>query len=783
MIELKVSCHQIVDFLFRKGDIDDRVFNVATMLEGTSMHKYYQARQGEGYISEVYLKETFIVNNYKLTIDGRADGVLLGKEITIDEIKTTNTSLEEFYTNNKEWHLAQAEIYALIYCIQHNLDRININLTYLSQVKKDVLKKKFTYEYNDLYNKVYKYLEDYVGYLDVFNYKKIERDNSLKDLSFPFNELRSGQDKLIKSIKESIDIHDPIFIEAATGIGKTVSTLYGGIQEIKDKRIDKIFYATPKNSGFINALKAIELFSNKGIKLVVTQITGKEKMCLNSKKVGKCNPDDCPFAKNYYSKLKEILKETLREFDTLDENTIKDIAIKKEICPFEFSLDLTNYSDVIICDYNYIFDPIASLERYFINPDKDYRKLLLCDEAHNLVSRATDMFSASLNVSSFFACLPDLKKITKKNIVSLTNKLEEYFVDLSNFDFSKNDHFLLEDYEEEFIDTLKRFQDKFREYRRKRKKFKSSSIDNFLKDLYRFLLIEGCYKDNERYKTYIKKERDEISINVYCLDYSKYIKDRVYQFDGSIFFSATFSPIDYYMNRILGRKNIKKYIIKSPFSKDNFKVLVDPYISLIYKERVKTLPKVIKDIEEFVYSKVGNYLIFVPSFEYLTILKDKLKLYACNVIYQEKNMLSKDKENFLANFDSSDEYISNVGVCVLGGTFSEGIDLVGDKLIGVVVVGIGLPTVSFENQLKKQYFDSLSLDGYEYAYLNVGLNKVTQAVGRLIRSKDDKGMVLLIDKRFCNKTYNDLFANQWSNNIFIKDSNQIKKNVKDFYSK
>jgi len=268
---------------------------------------------------------------------------------------------------------------------------------------------------------------------------------------------------------------------------------------------------------------------------------------------------------------------------------------------------------------------------------------------------------------------------------------------------------------------------------------------------------------------------------IYCLDFSSLIKNRVFTFLGSVFFSATLSPLNYYTNRILGRDNCLTYTIPSPFKKENFKVLLDPYTSLLYKDRLLTLEKVKKEIEILVTSKVGNYMIFAPSFEYLNLLKGSLKIDGINIFYQDKNMLSESKEEFLDNFIENTS-ITNVGVCVLGGSFSEGIDLVGDRLIGVVVIGIGLPTVSFENNLKKDYFDSLGLNGYEYSYLNVGLNKVTQAVGRVIRTKDDKGMVLLIDKRFKYKTYEDLFLNAWSNYKVIKKADDIKEEVEKFYN-
>lgn len=781
---LNLSVHQVVDFLFRSGDIDDRVFNTATMLEGTRLHKYYQDRQGAKYTKEVYLKGQFFVGDYLLNIDGRCDGVIKeNNKIYIEEIKTCNTSLEKFHEENFRWHLAQAEIYALIYSLDYDLDEINIVLTYLSQTKKDVLKKNFYYDFDDLKQNVYEYLYEYVRYLDIFELKRVERDESLKNLNFPFKELRNGQEILIKSIRKSIESKDSVFIEASTGSGKTISSLYGAIKEIKCNNIDKIFYTTPKNSGFSSAKKAMNIFLNNGVKLITTEVIAKEKMCINKNKKRKCNIDECPFAKDYYTKLKDILKEALGGDDYIfDERTIKAIARKNQICPFELSLDLTNYSDVIICDYNYIFDPIASFKRYFLNPDKEYRKLLLVDESHNLIDRGTNMFTASLSVSSFLNSLKTLSKIKNKKIMKIVDNLKEYFINIDNFDFGEKNNYILEDFEEGFIEKLKHYDIEIKEYLRKHKRTKFEKLDDFNREIYRFILIYDTYEENkDKYKLFISKDKEDVVVCIYCLDFSSLIKNRVFTFIGSVFFSATLSPLNYYTNRILGRDNCLTYTIPSPFKKENFKVLLDPYTSLLYKDRLLTLEKVKKEIEIFVTSKVGNYMIFAPSFEYLNLLKNSLKIDGINIFYQDKNMLSESKEEFLDNFIEN-TLITNVGVCVLGGSFSEGIDLVGDRLIGVVVIGIGLPTVSFENNLKKDYFDSLGLNGYEYSYLNVGLNKVTQAVGRVIRTKDDKGMVLLIDKRFKYKTYEDLFLNAWSNYKVIKKADDIKEEVEKFYN-
>ena len=783
MITLSLSVHQIVDFLFRSGDIDDRIYNTSSMLEGTRLHKFYQDRQGNNYLKEYYLKYIFYVDDYELIVDGRSDGIILGPIVTIEEIKTTVDDLDHFFKENEMWHLAQAEFYAYIYAKNNNLNKINISLMYFSQNKKDRLKKLYNYDFDILEQKIYCYLNDYLSYQKTFLIKESLRDESLKNLSFPFPFIRNGQNELIESTIECVLNHTSNFVEASTGIGKTISTLYGSLCLMKDKRIDKIFYSTPKNSGFLSAINALNIFKNKDVRLTSVEIIAKDKACLNKKRIGKCNPDECKFTIGYYDKLKEVIKEIVLNNDIIDANLIKKYALKYTMCPFELSLDLSLLSDVIISDYNYLFDPISQLKRYFESPDKQYKMIALIDEAHNMVNRSVDMFSSILSSSSFFKALTDLKKIRNKQIMKIYNSLEEYFNYYLEFDFSEQKEFILDSLNIDFVLRLKKYNEEIKKYRLKHKKFKSENVDNFNRDLYRFLLIYDYYiKYKDQYKLFIRSEKeDEITLNMMCLDASKFIVSSLNHFEGSIFFSATLSPIDYYINLIVNNNNnVKTLSLPSPFKKENFKVLVDNSTSFIYKDRLLTIDKIRDYILTFSKKRKGNYMVFCPSYKYLETLKLVLKDDDLNIIYQEKNMTNISKDLFLNEFKEKVNK-TTVGVVVLGGIFSEGIDLVGDRLNGVIILGIGLPSISFENELKKEYYNSLSYNGFEYAYINVGINKITQALGRLIRSENDKGIALLIDYRYKNKTYIPLFNDKWSNHKVIKNKYELEDELDKFY--
>ena len=681
------------------------------------------------------------------------------------------------------WHLAQAEFYAYIYAKTNNLNKINVSLMYFSQNKKDRLKKIYNYDFDILEQKIYCYLNDYLSYQKTFLIKERIRDESLKNLSFPFPFIRNGQNELIESTIECVLNHTSNFVEASTGIGKTISTLYGSLCLMKDKRIDKIFYSTPKNSGFLSALNALNIFKNKDVRLTSVEIMAKDKACLNKKRIGKCNPDECKFTIGYYDKLKEVIKEIVLNNDIIDANLIKKYALKYTMCPFELSLDLSLLADVIISDYNYLFDPISQLKRYFESPDKQYKMIALIDEAHNMVNRSVDMFSSILSSSSFFKALTDLKKIRNKQIMKIYNSLEEYFNYYLEFDFSEQKEFILDSLNIDFVLRLKKYNEEIKKYRLKHKKFKSENVDNFNRDLYRFLLIYDYYiKYKDQYKLFIRSEKeDEITLNMMCLDASKFIVSSLNHFEGSIFFSATLSPIDYYINLIVNNNNnVKTLSLPSPFKKENFKVLVDNSTSFIYKDRLLTIDKIRDYILTFSKKRKGNYMVFCLSYKYLETLKLVLKDDDLNIIYQEKNMTNVSKDLFLNEFKEKVNK-TTVGVVVLGGIFSEGIDLVGDRLNGVIILGIGLPSISFENELKKEYYNSLSYNGFEYAYINVGINKITQALGRLIRSENDKGIALLIDYRYKNKTYIPLFNDKWSNHKVIKNKYELEYELDKFY--
>ena len=407
---LTLSVHQLVDFLLRTGDIDNRIYNSATMQEGTLIHAFYQSRQSSNYISEYNLLEEFKVDDFRVVLEGRADGIIdLGSTAIIDEIKSTVVPLEEYFESQREWHLGQAKCYALMYAHEKNYSAVSIRLTYIHQVDKSQLIKTFDYLTSELEEEVRKLLKEYVEFFKILFDRKVKRNESAKDIQFPYGKFREGQKELAKYSYGIAQNGGILFAEAPTGIGKTISTLFPCVKSFANTENEKIFYLTAKNSGKEMAFNTTNLLIENGLEASAIEILAKDKVCFCPGKA--CNPDECPFAKGYYTKIRDVVKDTIKNSKSLSTQDILEIARHNALCPFELSLDLSLYMDILICDYNYFFDPIVYLKRFF---DSDASNMIvLVDEAHNLVERGRDMYSASFDSYRFKQVKRSLKHFVR----------------------------------------------------------------------------------------------------------------------------------------------------------------------------------------------------------------------------------------------------------------------------------------------------------------------------------------------------------------------------------
>ncbi len=768
-----ISVHELVDFLLRKGDIDDRVFNLETMQMGTKIHASYQIKQGKTYLSETPLKATFVRPKGTITLEGRADGIIIGGAYPIiDEIKSTVMPLNEFYEEQKEWHLGQAKCYALMYGEANQNQELGIRLTYLSQNSDEKMIREFRYEIEELRDDINDLLDQYLDFLSALKIHDEERNNSIKSLEFPYSSYRRGQKTMAKMVYETIENGDVSFIEAPTGIGKTISALYPSIKALGEGKMEKIFYLTAKTTGRISAYEAMGKLYEKGLIARDSILKAKDKMCFRPGSA--CNPDECPFAKGYFDKIGSVRQIALKSGERFSSEYVQNLAAEYILCPFELSLDLSLYSDVIICDYNYLFDPIVYLDRYFSDLQEDGKYVALIDESHNLIDRGRSMYSSSISLRQAKLAKNSLQKGKTQGIKRAITKLIDYLEENGG----GLEPLVLDSFPKEILkrlESIKRAEKKAEE----EKGFVSSkSYQDFSRELHRLSVLSENYSSGT--VCYFNKESEDIAFHMDCLDPSHYLNSTLSKLKAGILFSATLSPIDFYKESIKGDTQSPSILLKSPFDPRNLCLTIVPNLSVRYKDRESSYEQVASYLKKFVSKKTGNYFIYFPSYQYLDKIKNYLDLDIYNVYEQERSMSEEKRAEFLSNFIPNPKE-TNIGLLVLGGAFGEGVDLIGDRLSGVAIIGIGMPTVGFERNLLKEHFENKTKRGFAYAYLYPGMNRVMQALGRLIRSETDKGAALLIDDRYLNREYREVYARLYPNYSIAYSTFDLDMILDDFY--
>ncbi|MBO4682891.1 MAG: ATP-dependent DNA helicase [Bacilli bacterium] len=776
-MKLSLSVHQLVDFLLREGDIDSRIFSRSTMSEGSEIHSRYQAMQSSAYLSEYPLKTTLVVEEVEVSIEGRADGIIKNgpSDYIIDEIKSTVAPLDEFYESNKGWHLGQAKVYGYMFLKEQHFDNIGIRLTYIRQGEESDKKiYDFSFSYLELEQFVIDLVSEYLEFYRLIDSLREKRNSYIKEIPFPFEKSRKGQQKLSKYCYGIAVKGGKLFVEAPTGIGKTVSTLFPYVKSLPLDDEAKIFYLTAKSSGKEAAEKCMDIIDDKKGTISYLNITAKEKICLCKGKA--CNPDECPYTKGYYSKIANVIKYSLLTYHKFDYRTILNIAEEFTVCPFELELDLSNFIDVIICDYNYIFDPVSYLKRYMDESREHY--LLLVDEAHNLVDRSRSMYSETIKEEDFNKVKKSLRKKPLKRLKANFAKLSKRFNSLK--EECQEEYTVIESVDDLTFRILSRFIEIMNDVNKSESKEITPELQDFFFNVNRFLRIYELV--NDAFVLYIQNNDGLISINISCLDASRFLKGIANSVKAVTYFSATLSPIDYYVQTLGGERHLEPVLfLPSPFKKENLKIYTCPKVSVKYRNRNQTYKAVGEYLNTFIDGKIGNYLIYLPSYEYLNNLLEVMQLPLNADIYvQNRDMSELEKEEFLSHFVDSPSR-TTVGFAVLGGAFGEGIDLVSDRLIGVAIIGIGMPRINFISDQIKDYYNENDLSGYNYAYVYPGMNKVMQAIGRVIRDENDRGVVLLIDERYALNEYRELFRSEWNEYEMIFSTDELKQSLQDFY--
>ena len=771
----KVSVRELVAFVHNEESIDNRKQSNHTALEGSKIHRKLQQSMDENYQSEVSLKTVYQGKQFDIQLEGRCDGIWQKEnQIIIDEIKTGEHTFEQLEDATLQLFMAQAKIYAYIYALQEKLEEVVVMVRYFCTQDEKIDEYQNQYSFDELNNYYQETMKEYEKWLIFLDKYRQNRQKKLQALQFPYNNYRKGQRELSIAVYRTLSQEKCLFMEAPTGTGKTLSTLFPALKAMGEYNQGRIFYLTAKTITRQVALDTMKLFEEQQSEIKTIEISAKEKICFMNE--CKCNPDYCPFAKNYYQKQKLAIWDLLNNGHFYSREQISEVAKKYECCPFELSLDLSLYSDVIVCDYNYLFDPQVYLKRFFELEETD--SYFLIDEGHNLISRAREMYSKALSLQ----LIKDFKKLLPKHHRKHHKILQQFieYCEESRKLLKDQDYLFQKELPDKLIDLGYRWSEYFRDFLLELKDEIPTWLQNLYFDLMSFLKISEYYDDH--FTFLVELVNHELQFKIFCLDPAHFIKQKLDFGKGSVLFSATLSPVQYYQNLLVGHTDDLTFRQSSPFNQNQFQVLVADYLPMTYKYRSQVVDSLCELIKKATDIKAGNYFCFFPSFSYMEeVYQRYIQLYPeAEVLIQSRELKDVEKEAFLANFQAQNEQVV-LGFCVLGGVFSEGIDLKKNRLIGSIIVSVGLPQISKEQEELKKYFDEKNQQGFYYIYQLPGFNKIMQAAGRVIRTEEDRGVIMLIDQRFSRKDYMQLYPTHWSKGVVVHDLNSMLNQLKQFW--
>jgi len=776
-----ISVRGLVEFVLQSGDISTGSFQKGDRAQlGTQGHKQVQRSRPEGYQTEVGISYRVEGTDPPLEVRGRIDGLYDSTDpVIIEEIKTTTLSLDLISEDHNRLHWAQAQCYAFIYAQQQNLSGICIHLTYYHLDTREVK----TFERQFTLAELAIFFHDLITPYLIW-YRKIlvwqaRRDQSIDELNFPYADYRPGQRDMAVAVYKAIRDNDRLYAQAPTGVGKTIAALFPAVKALGLGLADKIFYLTAKTPGRLVAEGALDDMRQAKLQFKSVTLTAKEKICFCPPV--NCDPEECVFARGYFDKVKKALEEIDR-YDAFTRPVIEQIAREYEICPFEFSLDLSLWVDCIICDYNYAFDPRVYLHRFFDFSTEAY--IFLIDEAHNLPDRARAMYSAELDKKTVL----ELRGMLKTHLPALVKKLSainKILLEKRKVCQTESIPALVE-YEppEKLLKAVREFRQKAEDW------LVLNQPTEFRQDLLEFYftccnyLRTAEYFDTFYVSYFECQGKSDLKAKLFCLDPAPMLAMPLERSKSAIFFSATLLPMDYFMQLLTGDAVYSGRIFPSPFPVENTSLLIHDQISTKYAQRADSYEAIASAVETICRAHIGNYLIFFPSYAYLAAVLELLKekLPEEQLLVQDRNMTEEEREDFLAQF-SADNQETLVGLAVMGGIFGEGIDLVGERLIGVVVIGVGIPQLGLERDLIKDYFDGQKNSGFAYAYQYPGFNRVLQATGRVIRAETDRGIIVLIGERFTHARYRRLFPSHWRGFQVIQSNRGIQEQLERFWSR
>jgi DNA excision repair protein ERCC-2 len=772
--ELRVGVRDLVGYVLRGGDLQQGFVGSRRAVDGIRGHQKVQHQRPASYQSEVSLNYTHETEDFSLHISGRVDGILADADgILIEEIKTTSAPLERLRLTQDPTHWGQVKVYAYLYALQEDLQALTLRLTYYQIDSEECLELERVVTRDELWPFFEDLLARYLDWAHTLWTWAHQRDAALGTLAFPFGAFRPGQRHMAVGIYRRIRDGGHLMIEAPTGIGKTMGTLYPAVKALGEGHVEKIFYLTARTTGRLAAHAAAEALNARGSCLKTLVLTAKEKICAFPDAA--CTPEECPYALGHYDRVNAALGELFGR-DLVAAEALCASAERHQVCPFELSLDLALWVDCIICDYNYVFDPRVRLRRFFEEGSGSYA--FLVDEAHNLVDRARDMFSATLNKKAVLSLRRELKA-AQPGLFKALGRINAWMLAArKRCDANGDDHAEASAPE----DLYPHLHDFHRRSEVVLVENKSASYREALLEQYfvvhRFLRVAEQY--DEAYRTCYRQVGKDLDLRLFCLDPARQLGETLSGCRSAVFFSATLRPEDYYRHLLGLPQGTEVVALPSPFPPENLAVFVDNRISTHYRDRSRTCTSVAEGILRVV-RREGNHLVFFPSYAYLEMVHGALIELAPDLEMrsQTPSMSEAARVEFLDSFQT-EPLDGCVGLAVMGGIFGEGIDLVGGRLTGAVIVGVGLPGICMERDLIRDYFNNRRRDGFAYAYTYPGITRVLQAVGRVIRTASDRGTVLLMDRRYGTPIYRRLMPPHWQI-LQVPSGDGLEKQLYDFW--
>lgn len=800
--EHTISVRDLVEFVLRQGNLGGEREFVGSdrALAGIRGHQKIQRSRPTGYLTELPIEYKVETEEFTLRIRGRIDGLLItSQQVLLEEIKTVQGTWDH---KADQLHWAQLKFYAFMHAHENALKELVLQLDYLELPAGKVTEFRQNISIAELAEFFAATVAVYVEWLRERHHWCLARDTSTAALAFPFPAYRPGQRELAVAAYRVLANGGRLFLAAPTGIGKTISVLFPAVKALGEGKLERIFYLTARTVGRAIAEKALVDLRRAGLKLRAVTLTAKEKVCVREGHA--CDPLTCPLALGFYDRVKPAIREAL-EREEITRAILEEVGQKHQVCPFELSLDVSVWADAVICDYNYVFDPQVYLRRHFAEDGGAYG--FLVDEAHNLVDRARDMFSAELDGQEIL----EVKRAIKASAPRCAKALTQLHSAMRNLGYATGSHedsFEASDIavelnlfpvkpavvrsEDNGVSTSPEFPDSLIEplettldeaeswlVKNQPANFRGSLLALYFR-MHSFRRTADLY--DERFVTIIESG-PAMKVRQFCLDPSLLLRKALARGKSAVFFSATLTPMDYYRTLLGGTPEDLALQLASPFPSENLAVLIQDRIQTHFKGRAESLEDVVEAIGALVQGRRGNYLVYFPSYQYLndTLQTFELRHPSVPVLVQRPGMTEPERDAFLNAF-SVEHGETLVGFAVLGGIFGEGIDLVGERLIGAVIVGVGLPQLCVERNLIRDYFQKQNAAGFEYAYTFPGMNRVLQAIGRVIRSETDHGAVLLIDARFNETRYRRLFPAWWKY-LRVRNTNGLRDAIGSFWER